>query len=74
MRTSCKEYSTKNMNKFIHLTNDAVQKHSDEYGKYEPANKVSFHDLDKYLKKNCNYDHFYSEIYVSIKQLTTRLF
>ena len=24
----------------IHLTNDAVQKYSDNYGKFEPANKV----------------------------------
>lgn len=62
------------MNKFIHLTNDAIQKHCDEYGRYEPANKVSFGDMDKYLKKFCNYDGFYPEIYENIKVLTKRLF
>ena len=41
IRTSCKEYNTNNlMNKFIHLTNDAVQKKCDDYGKYENGNKV----------------------------------
>jgi hypothetical protein len=34
VRTSCKEYTTKNMNKFVHLTNDAVQKYCEDYGKY----------------------------------------
>lgn len=29
----------------IHLTNDAVQKHSEDYGKYESANKLSFTDF-----------------------------
>lgn len=61
------------MSKFIHLTNDAVQKYCEDYGKYEPANKVSFNDLDKYLRKN-NYNSFYSEIYPKIQMLTRRLF
>jgi len=42
IRTSCQEYSTKNLeNKFIHLTNDAVQQKSEDYGKYETGNKVN---------------------------------
>jgi len=36
-------------NKFIHLTNDAVQKHHEDYGKHEPANKISFADFQRYL-------------------------
>ena len=48
------------MNKYVHLTNDAVQQYADDYGKYEPANKISYHELDKYLKKTFNYQHFYS--------------
>lgn len=28
--------------KYIHLTNDAVQKTCEEYGKYEPGNKLTF--------------------------------
>lgn len=62
------------MNKYIHLTNDAVQKYSEDYGKYEPANKVSFADLDKYLRKTYDYEGFYSEIYLKIKHLTKILF
>jgi hypothetical protein len=34
----------------IHLTNDAVQKHSEQYGKYESGNKLSFNDFNKYVK------------------------
>jgi tubulin--tyrosine ligase len=34
VRTSCKEFNLKNTDKFIHLTNDAVQKYSTDYGKY----------------------------------------
>lgn len=48
IRTSCKEYSTNNLsNKFVHLTNDAVQKKSDDYGKFENGNKVII------LNNNC---------------------
>ena len=42
LRTSCREYNLKNAtNRMIHLTNDAVQKKSDDYGKFESGNKVS---------------------------------
>ena len=50
IRTSCKEFTTKNLkNRMVHLTNDAVQKKSEDYGKYENGNKVSFQDFQKYL-------------------------
>ena len=43
IRTSSCEYSAKNCsNKFIHLTNDAIQKKQQEYGKYEKGNKVTY--------------------------------
>ena len=29
----------------VHLTNDAVQKHSPGYGAHEPANKLSMQEL-----------------------------
>lgn len=42
LRTSCREYNLKNAtNRMIHLTNDAVQKKSEDYGKFESGNKVS---------------------------------
>ncbi len=34
----------------IHLTNDAVQKYSDNYGKYEAGNKLSYRDIQRYLE------------------------
>ena len=43
LRTSCREYNVKNAtNRMIHLTNDAVQKKSEDYGRFESGNKVSF--------------------------------
>ena len=43
IRTASKEYSLKNLeNKLIHLTNDAIQKKADHYGKFENHNKVPF--------------------------------
>jgi len=36
-------------NLFIHLTNDAIQKNSDFYEKYEPANKLSYTEFQRYL-------------------------
>lgn len=43
IRTSSREYNIKKLNnKLIHLTNDAIQKKSDDYGKYEAGNKISF--------------------------------
>eukprot|EP00826_Nyctotherus_ovalis_P048659 TRINITY_DN5755_c0_g1_i3.p2 TRINITY_DN5755_c0_g1~~TRINITY_DN5755_c0_g1_i3.p2 ORF type:complete len:120 (-),score=26.45 TRINITY_DN5755_c0_g1_i3:205-564(-) len=53
IRTSCKEYTLKNLaQKAIHLTNDAVQKKDENYGKYENGNKLSFTDFQKYLDAN----------------------
>lgn len=50
MRTSCKEYSIRNFsNKMMHLTNDAIQKKSPEYGKHELGNKLSFADYAVYF-------------------------
>ncbi len=38
----------------IHLTNDAVQKKCEDYGKFEPGNKLSFSDFQRYLDTNFN--------------------
>lgn len=51
LRTACKEYSPKNLdNKFIHLTNDAVQKKSEDYGKFENGNKMSYAEFQRYIE------------------------
>ena len=33
----------------IHLTNDAVQKYSEDYGKFEKGNKISFEEFKKFI-------------------------
>ena len=50
LRTTSKEYNCKEIsNPFIHLTNDAIQKHSAEYGKFENGNKLSYREFQRYL-------------------------
>lgn len=53
VRTSSSQFNLKN-NKdvLVHLTNDAVQKKSEGYGKHEKGNKVSYEDFQKYLDVN----------------------
>jgi tubulin---tyrosine ligase len=44
-------------NLLMHLTNDAVQKQSQDYGKYEAGNKISYSDFDKQMikDKDCSF-------------------
>jgi tubulin--tyrosine ligase len=45
-RTSSKPFDITNLNsRLVHLTNDAVQQFSDDYGKYESGNKLSINDF-----------------------------
>lgn len=55
-------------NRMIHLTNDAVQKKSDNYGRYEKGNKVSFDEFQKYLQSTYNAD-FMGDMYGQMKVL-----
>jgi tubulin--tyrosine ligase len=43
LRTSSKDFSLKSKSKYIHLTNDAVQKKAEDYGRFEAGNKVNSH-------------------------------
>ena len=50
LRTSSKEFNLSNLsNRMIHLTNDAVQKFADDYGRFEQGNKLSYAEFEKYL-------------------------
>lgn len=49
LRTSSRIFSLNSNNKYVHLTNDAVQKKSEDYGKFENANKMSYSDFQRYL-------------------------
>ncbi|CAD8165580.1 unnamed protein product [Paramecium pentaurelia] len=72
VRTSSKEFSMKNLtNKMIHLTNDAVQKKGEDYGKYEKGNKVSFEDFGVYIE---NLGGDFTKIYQKMKQMATDQF
>lgn len=76
LRTSSKEFSLKNTsNRYIHLTNDAVQKKSDDYGKYESGNKLSYPEFQKYLETNFSSTvNFWTDIWPQIKRLMTETF
>ena len=74
MRTSSKDFNLDKVeNRLIHLTNDAVQKNSSDYGKYESANKISYLDFDKHLLKEKNVS-FLEKIVPRIKELITDVF
>ncbi|CDW74359.1 tubulin-tyrosine ligase family protein [Stylonychia lemnae] len=67
LRTSCKEFSLKKIDsKYVHLTNDAVQKYSQDYGKFENGNKLSYEDFSKLLSKDKDVD-FYGQIIPQIR-------
>ena len=74
LRTSSKDFNLEKVeNRLIHLTNDAVQKNSSDYGKYESANKISYLDFDKHLLKEKNVS-FIETIVPRIKELITDVF
>ena len=53
IRTSSVEFSLLNTeNKYIHLTNDAVQKQSQDYGRFEDNNKMTYKEFQGYLDLN----------------------
>lgn len=49
IRTSSDEYDLNNENNYIHLTNNCLQQHGENYGKFEDGNTVSYEALQKYL-------------------------
>ena len=52
IRTSSKEFDLENLDdKFIHLTNDAIQKQGEDFGKFENCNKLSYSDFQRYLNQ-----------------------
>ena len=75
IRTSSHEFSLDDPDdKFVHLTNDAIQTHSEDYGKYETCNKISFLDFEKYLESNYLHGSFYEKIFPKIKRLVRDTF
>jgi hypothetical protein len=78
VRTSSYAWRLENIsNPLIHLTNDAIQKHSDDYGKFEAGNKLTYSELQRYLdglprsnSKKSKFN-FLTEIYPKMKQVAT---
>ena len=62
LRTSSREFNNNDLeNRYVHLTNDAIQKKSADYGKFETGNKMSYDDFQDFLKTTKNVD-FYKDI------------
>ena len=73
VRTSSYEYNIRQLDKRnIHLTNDAVQKKNESYGKYERGNKISFDELNVYIQQNYEGRDFYGEVYPQMKVTSLR--
>ena len=51
LRMSGEIFSLADTSKTIHLTNNAVQKNSESYGKFEKGNQLSFKQFQEYLDK-----------------------
>ena len=72
LRTSSKKYviDVENIdNKFVHLTNNAVQIHDQDYGKYEDGNQMSFNKFQKYLNKHYPHVSIDKDILPKIKNI-----
>jgi hypothetical protein len=68
VRTSCEDYDLgqDNLDKiYVHLTNNAIQKFSDNYGKFEDGNQISLQELSVITIFQCIY--FHSRIILQLK-------
>ena len=74
IRTSSSSFSLRRgSNLFIHLTNDAIQKNSKDYGRFEEGNKVSYHKMNNYMKKIRGEEEgkpFFERILPRMKEIT----
>ncbi len=71
VRTTSSEYTLKINSGSVHLTNDAVQKNLPDYGRYQKGNKISYEELDAYMKKNDSKFNFFEKVYPKMKQIAT---
>ncbi|CAD8136227.1 unnamed protein product [Paramecium octaurelia] len=57
IRTSSEDFTYNIENTFVHLTNNAIQKYSQNYGQFEDGNQLSFKNYQDYLNSQnikCN--------------------
>lgn len=69
LRTTSQEFSLDQVDPFVHLTNDAIQKHSSEYGKFENGNKLSYRDFQRYLDTNHKEFNFFTQVLPKIRDI-----
>ena len=53
----------------MHLTNDSIQNCSENYGKYEDGNKISYQQFQKYLDSKYGNRDFLKEIVPKMKEI-----
>lgn len=74
IRTSSEKYDLEDMDEMIHLTNDAIQKRGERYGRYEPANKLSYSQFQRYLDSAFPHKHYQLDAVLSrMKEITTNM-
>jgi hypothetical protein len=75
VRTSSMPFSLKDLNPLVHFTSDSVQEGGPDYGLYEPANKLTYNDFERYLQTVDPYEphSFQDEIVPQMKQITIDL-
>ena len=56
------------LNPFIHLTNNAIQKYSKNYGQFEAGNQLSFQQLQQYFDEHGIECNFKRQIIPKIKE------
>ena len=74
LRTSSREFSLNNLSsKIVHLTNEAIQQKFEDFGRYEPGNKITYNELNAYLKllNSKSKFNFYKDVLPVIKNLVT---
>ena len=71
IRTSSYEFNIDSFEPEIHLTNDSIQKQYFDYGRYEPHNKISYEDFQRYLDLTygSNKYNFQKSILPSMKEI-----
>lgn len=66
-RTSSFEFKLETTDRSVHLTNEAVQIKSEEFGKFEKGNKLTLEELSQYIKSKQASINFFKEYIPKMK-------
>lgn len=71
LRTSSEVFTLDDLeDPFIHLTNDAIQKNGEDYGRFESGNKISYSEFQRYLDATLPKDKFQvADLVAAMKQI-----